>query len=524
MANKTAIIIGAGPAGLTAAYELLTKTEIKPIILETEQFVGGISRTAHYKGNRMDVGGHRFFSKDDRVTALWTKMLPVQGAPALDDKLLGREKPLAENGPDPEKEDEVMLVRDRVSRIIFNRKFFDYPISLKVRTFANMGFMRTMQAGFGYIGCRIKKREETNLENFYINRFGKPLYSMFFEDYTEKLWGVHPRDISPDWGSQRVKGLSISKAIKNAVSKMFHKKGGEVETSLIEQFIYPKKGPGQLYEKMAEEIVKLGGEILYGKTVQKVHLTDGKVTAVSATNEEGVSEKYIADYFLSSMPIKDLAEAFGQETVPEKVYEIATALPYRDFMTVGLLLDKLKVKNTTKMKTLGDIVPDCWMYVQDRDVRLGRIQIFNNWSPYMVEDPEHRVWVGLEYFCAEGDAMWTSKDEDFIANAVNELVKIGVIDSADSVLDSTLLRVKKAYPAYFGSYAQFDEVKDWLNGIDNLYCIGRNGQHRYNNMDHSMVTAMVACEAIANGATDKTAVWEVNTEKVYHETKTQENA
>ena len=524
MANKTAIIIGAGPAGLTAAYELLTKTEIKPIILETEQFVGGISRTAHYKGNRMDVGGHRFFSKDDRVTALWTKMLPVQGAPALDDKLLGREKPLAENGPDPEKEDEVMLVRDRVSRIIFNRKFFDYPISLKVRTFANMGFMRTMQAGFGYIGCRIKKREETNLENFYINRFGKPLYSMFFEDYTEKLWGVHPRDISPDWGSQRVKGLSISKAIKNAVSKMFHKKGGEVETSLIEQFIYPKKGPGQLYEKMAEEIVKLGGEILYGKTVQKVHLTDGKVTAVSATNEEGVSEKYIADYFLSSMPIKDLAEAFGQETVPEKVYEIATALPYRDFMTVGLLLDKLKVKNTTKMKTLGDIVPDCWMYVQDRDVRLGRIQIFNNWSPYMVEDPEYRVWVGLEYFCAEGDAMWTSKDEDFIANAVNELVKIGVIDSADSVLDSTLLRVKKAYPAYFGSYAQFDEVKDWLNGIDNLYCIGRNGQHRYNNMDHSMVTAMVACEAIANGATDKTAVWEVNTEKVYHETKTQENA
>ena len=524
MANKTAIIIGAGPAGLTAAYELLTKTQIKPIILETEAFVGGISRTAHYKGNRMDVGGHRFFSKDDRVTALWTKMLPVQGAPALDDKLLGREKPLAENGPDPEKEDEVMLVRDRVSRIIFNRKFFDYPISLKVRTFANMGFMRTMQAGFGYIGCRIKKREETNLENFYINRFGKPLYSMFFEDYTEKLWGVHPRDISPDWGSQRVKGLSISKAIKNAVSKMFHKKGGEVETSLIEQFIYPKKGPGQLYEKMAEEIVKLGGEILYGKTVNKVHLTDGKVTAVSATNEEGVSEKYIADYFLSSMPIKDLAEAFGQETVPEKVYEIATTLPYRDFMTVGLLLDKLKVKNTTKMKTLGDIVPDCWIYVQDRDVRLGRIQIFNNWSPYMVEDPEHRVWVGLEYFCAEGDKMWTSKDEDFIANAVNELVKIGVVDSADSVLDSTLLRVKKAYPAYFGSYAQFDEVKDWLNGIDNLYCIGRNGQHRYNNMDHSMVTAMVACEAIANGATDKTAVWEVNTEKVYHETKTQENA
>ena len=524
MDKKSAIIIGAGPAGLTAAYELLTKTDVKPIILEMEQFVGGISRTAHYKGNRMDVGGHRFFSKDERVTNLWTKMLPVQGAPALDDKLLGREKPLAENGPDPEKEEQVMLVRDRVSRIIFNRKFFDYPISLKVRTFANMGFLRTMQAGFGYIACCIKKREETNLENFYINRFGKPLYSMFFEDYTEKLWGVHPRDIAPDWGSQRVKGLSISKALKNALGKIFKKKGGEVETSLIEQFIYPKKGPGQLYEKIAEEIVARGGEILYGKTVDKVTLKDGKVDTVYVLNADGTREEYQADYVLSSMAVKDLAEAFGADTLPSDVYQIATNLPYRDFMTVGLLLDKLKVKNKTKMKTLGDIVPDCWIYVQDRDVRLGRIQIFNNWSPYMVEDPEHRVWVGLEYFCSEGDKMWTSKDEDFIANAIAELVKIGVIESADSVLDSTLLRVKKAYPAYFGTYAEFDKVKDWLNGVENLYCIGRNGQHRYNNMDHSMVTAMVACESIANGQTDKTAVWEVNTEKVYHETKTQENA
>ena len=523
MREKIAVIIGAGPAGLTAAYELLTKSEdIRPIILETENFVGGISRTATYKGNRMDIGGHRFFSKDERVTKLWTELLPVQGQPALDDKLLDREKPLSENGPDPETADEVMLVRDRVSRIIYKRKFFDYPISLKARTFINMGFFATVKAGVGYLGSCIKKREECNLENFYINRFGKPLYEMFFEDYTEKLWGVHPRDISADWGAQRVKGLSVSKAIKNALTKPFKKKNKEVETSLIEQFIYPKKGPGQLYEKMAEEIVRMGGEIRYGRTVHKFDLKDGKVATVYAMNAENEVESYPADYCISSMPIKDLLEAIGKENAPSDVYEVATNLPYRDFMTVGLLLKDLKVKNKTKMKTLGGIVPDCWIYVQDRDVRLGRIQIFNNWSPYMVENPQENVWVGLEYFCTEGDGMWTSPDEEFIQNAVNELVKIGVVDSSDKVLDSTVIRVKKAYPAYFGAYAQFDKVRAYLDGFDNLFCVGRNGQHRYNNMDHSMATAMVACEEILKGGTDKQAVWSVNTEKSYHETKTEE--
>lgn len=522
MERKTAIIIGAGPAGLTAAYELLTKTkDVKPVVLEMENFVGGISRTATYKSNRMDVGGHRFFSKDERVTALWTKMLPVQGAPSKDDKLLGREKPLAEGGPNPETEDETMLVRDRVSRIIYKRKFFDYPISLKPRTFINMGLFSTLKAGFGYLGSCMHKRPESNLENFYINRFGKPLYGMFFEDYTEKLWGVHPSQLSADWGSQRVKGLSISKAIANAFKKAFGKKDKEVETSLIEQFLYPKKGPGQLYEKMAEEIVRLGGEILYGRKVVNVALKEGKVDTVSALNADGALETYAADYFISSMPIKDLLEAIGKENAPEEVYDVATNLPYRDFMTVGVKLDGLKVKNKTKIKTLGDIVPDCWIYVQDRDVRLGRIQIFNNWSPYMVDEPEKYVWLGLEYFCTEGDKMWTSSDEAFVSNALDELVKIGVIESKEHVLDTTLLRVKKAYPAYFGSYEKFDVVKDWLNGLDNLYCIGRNGQHRYNNMDHSMVTAMVACENIISGERDKTALWSVNTEKTYHETKTE---
>ncbi|MBO5736639.1 MAG: hypothetical protein J6S04_02415, partial [Clostridia bacterium] len=354
--------------------------------------------------------------------------------------------------------------------------------------------------------------------------FGKPLYGMFFEDYTEKLWGVHPRDISADWGAQRVKGLSVSKAIKNAFGKMFKGKNRQVETSLIEQFIYPKKGPGQLYEKMAEKIVELGGEICYGKTVTKLHIDGNQIRGVTAVDSEGSETLYTGDYFISSMPIKDLLEAIGKETAPAEEYEIATALPYRDFMTVGLLLDGLKVKNKTKMKTLGNIVPDCWIYVQDRDVRLGRIQIFNNWSPYMVQNPQENVWVGLEYFCSEGGEMWTSADEDFTKKAVEELVKVGVIDSPEKVLDSTVIRVKKAYPAYFGAYANFDKVRAYLDGFDNLFCIGRNGQHRYNNMDHSMVTAMVAAEEIAKGSTDKNGVWSVNTEKSYHETKTEEKA
>lgn len=520
MEKKTAVIIGAGPAGLTAAYELLKNSDdVLPIILELEDFVGGISRTATYKGNRMDIGGHRFFSKDDRVTALWTELLPMQSGPSIDDKLLGREKPLQENGKDPETCDDVMLVRERVSRIIYKRKFFDYPISLKARTFINMGLWDTMKAGFGYIGSCIHKRKEDNLENFYINRFGKPLYQMFFEDYTEKLWGVHPSNISADWGAQRVKGLSVSKAIKNAFSKLFKKKQKEVETSLIEQFIYPKKGPGQLYETMANKIVEMGGKILHGRTVCRFVVEDGNVTQVIAKNKQGEEEIYPCNYVVSSMPIKDLVEALGEETVPKDVYEIATTLPYRDFMTVGLLLDRLKVKNKTKIKTLNDIVPDCWIYVQDRDVRLGRIQIFNNWSPYMVENPTKNVWVGLEYFCNEGDAMWTSPNEQFIEKAIEELIKIGVIESKENVLDSTLIRVKKAYPAYFGSYERFDDVKNYLNTYSNLYCVGRNGQHRYNNMDHSMLTAMVAASKIINGETDREELWGVNTEKSYHESK-----
>ncbi len=514
--KKKVVIIGAGPAGLSTAYELSKSDEYDITVLELEKFVGGISRTAEYNGNRMDVGGHRFFTKVDRVSDLWHEIMPLQGEPSLDDILLNRKIELTEGGPDPEKEDRVMLKRNRISRIYFIKKFFDYPISMKARTFINMGFWRTMKSGFGYIGSCIHKRKEKSLEDFYINRFGKPLYQLFFESYTEKLWGVHPSKLSADWGAQRVKGLSLFKAFFSAITKPFKKKSKKVETSLISQFEYPKYGPGQLYTLLAESLVKKGVNIVYEAEVNKLVVGENnQITKVVCKN----GQEYDADYFVSSMPIKDLFLAIGEDKVSKEAYDTAVNLPYRDFITVGLLLDKLKIKNKTKIPTLNNIVPDTWIYVQERDVTMGRMQLFNNWSPYMVKDPEHTVWMGLEYFCSEGDQMWESSDEDFINMAIEEMIKMGIIESKENVLDATRLKVKKAYPAYFGSYDHFDLVRKELDNISNLYCIGRNGQHRYNNMDHSMLTGLIAADYIKEGNTDKTALWEVNTEKEYHETK-----
>ncbi len=519
--NNTVIIVGAGPAGLTAAYKLLTETEYKPIILEESGEIGGISRTVFYNGNRMDIGGHRFFSKDESVMDFWRDLMPVQGAPAKDDAVLGREKPLAEKGPDPEKEDRVMLVRDRVSRIYFLKRFFDYPVTLSADTLKNMGFVNTVKVGFGYVKSSVFKKPEDSLENFYINRFGRPLYEMFFEDYTTKLWGISPKEISADWGAQRVKGLSLSKAILSFLKKPFQGKKGvsqkNVETSLIEQFLYPKKGPGQLWETLAEEIIKLGGEIRLNTKVCDINVSNGKVESVTAQSN-GKNIQYKGEYYISSMPVKDLARGIKGEVVPKDVMHIANNLPYRDFITVGVLVNKLKIKNKTQRKTISDIVPDCWIYIQERDVKMGRLQIFNNWSPYMVANNEDTVWIGLEYFCNEGDEMWNMPDSDFIGFAVEELAHIGIIDKED-VIDANRIKVKKAYPAYFGVYKDFNKLREYLDGIENLYCIGRNGQHRYNNMDHSMLTAFEAVKCIKNGIADRTAVWNVNTEKSYHEKK-----
>lgn len=519
---KTAIIIGAGPAGLTTAYTLLKSTGIKPVILEASGEIGGLSRTAGLHGNRMDLGGHRFFSKSDDVMMLWQEMMPIQGAPALDDKLLGRVKKLVPGGPDPEMADDVLLLRDRVSRIFYRRKFFDYPISLKTQTFANLGLARTLQAGFGYLGAIFFKREERSLEDFYINRFGKALYAMFFEDYTEKLWGIHPSKIAPDWGAQRVKGLSLAKALGSVLLKPFqgkHPEKHEVETSLIDSFLYPKKGPGQLWEKMAAEIVKMGGEIHLNAEVDDIRVSFGKILAVQARHPSGEITSFSGDYYVSSMPVKDLVASMGP-AIPAEVQRIARGLPYRDFITVGLLVDKLKISNQTGLKTVGNIIPDCWIYIQERDVKIGRLQVFNNWSPYLVKDLENTVWIGLEYFCNEGDPMWQASDADFIAEAIDELARIGIIEKT-AVQDSIRLKVRKAYPAYFGTYGEFPVVREYLDSLENLYCIGRNGQHRYNNMDHSMLTGMEAVHCIVNQIKSRDSIWNVNTEESYHEAKGQ---
>lgn len=520
---KKIVIIGAGPAGLTAANELLKDNtrEYEVVILEESQAIGGISQTVKYNGNRMDIGGHRFFSKSDEIMEWWKELMPLQGKDAFDDKLLGREKPLAQGGPDPEKEDVVMLVRDRVSRIYYKKHFFDYPVTMSASTIKNMGFLATMAAGFSYLKACIVKKPETSLENFYINRFGKKLYSMFFEGYTEKLWGRHPSDISADWGSQRVKGLSIRAVIKDMFSKLFggkkKKNKKNVETSLIEQFWYPKYGPGQLWELAAERACQKGARLIKDCSVKNIVCENGKITSVICETKDG-EMTVEGDIFISSMPVRDLVLGMKGEEPAQDIKDIADGLPYRDFVTVGLLVNRLDLENRTKIKTLGNIVPDCWIYVQETNVKLGRIQIFNNWSPYMVKDPEHTVWIGLEYFCKEGDDFWCMSDDECIELASKELESMGVIN-ADEVLDSHRERVKKAYPAYFDTYAYMDKLIEFLDGYDNLYCVGRNGQHRYNNMDHSMLTAIRAAQAIKEGITDKHDIWNVNTEKEYHETK-----
>lgn len=522
--EKTAVIIGAGPAGLTAAYELIKNSSIRPIIYEASQEIGGISRTVRFKGNRIDIGGHRFFSKNDWVMEWWQQFLPVMGAPAKDDLLLNRAVPLSDKpgAPDPEKSDRVMLVRQRISRIFFLRSFFDYPISLNGNTLKNLGPLRLLRIGFSYLWISLFPiREEKTLEDFFVNRFGSELYRTFFRDYTEKVWGVTCREIRPEWGAQRIKGLSVKKALLHALKKNFAKDVSvaqkETETSLIEQFLYPKFGPGQLWETVAEEIVKLGGEIHAGQRVVGIQTEGNRALEIHVEDRATQARKTVkADYFFSTMPVKDLVE--GLTPPPARsVKDIADSLCYRDFITVGLLAKKLLIENETQLKTVKNILPDNWIYIQERDVKLGRLQIFNNWSPYLVADPE-LVWVGLEYFCNEGDALWTLSDQEMSALAVKELAKIGFVEP-EQVIDHVIIRVPKAYPAYFGGYDRFMEVRQHLDRFENLLLIGRNGMHRYNNMDHSMLTAKLAVDYVGGKIKTKDLIWDVNAEEEYHETK-----
>lgn len=517
MAQKTAIIIGAGPAGLTASYELLDRTDIKPIVYEMSGDIGGICKTVNYKGNRIDLGGHRFYSKSDRVRQWWQNIFPVQGVPSKDDILLEREIRLSRqaDAPDPEKTDEVMLVRNRISRIFFLHRFFDYPISLNLNTFSNLGLIRIIKIAVSYVKIRLfPLKNEKSLEDFFTNRFGRELYLTFFKDYTEKVWGVGCNKIKAEWGFRRVKGLSIGSAILHALKNVFSTDRSiaqkKIETTLISQFLYPKLGPGQLWEQVAKIVEQKGGEVHLRHTVVGLKSQDKRIVEIELKDEAtGQIKTEKADFVFSSMPVKDLIHSLGRG-VPGEVRQVAEGLIYRDFITVGLLLKRLKIKNQTKIKTINNIVPDNWIYIQERGVKLGRIQIFNNWSPYMVKD-ENTVWMGLEYFCSEGDELWNKSDNEFAGFAIEELAKIDIIEKED-VLDSVVIRMPKTYPAYFGSYERFETIREFTDRFENLFLIGRNGMHRYSGMDHSMLSAIVAVENIINNVESKDNIWAVDTE------------
>ncbi len=614
---RRAIIIGAGPAGLTAALELLRRTDVVPIVLEASDSIGGISRTIRYKGNRMDIGGHRFFSKSDRVMQWWMDLMPPEDAAEISyqgrttavvppsrsadnatvtpgsltvepTQTSGPHTPVmqssagqtshsggnhaltshswrgglhsvAESAPGAtvalltetfEEEvtgnvadaahtstavtppcpgsDLVMLVRPRKSRIYYLRRFFDYPIRLTGATLAALGPLRTVRVGLSYLWSRVHKiQPERSLEDFLINRFGRELYLTFFKSYTEKVWGTPCKSISAEWGAQRIKGLSLTTAVKHFVRQSLSRRGRsappaagaaisglaqkDTDTSLIERFLYPKFGPGQLWEHVADLVRARGGEVHTGWSVDCVHCVGDRAASVDAVHTSGTRRSFDGDFFFSTMPVKELVRALDAP-VPPAVREVSEGLEYRDFITVGLLADRLRVHEPD-----GTLLRDTWIYVQEPDVKLGRLQIFNNWSPHLVADPD-KVWLGLEYFCYETDALWKMTDAEIQQFAIAEIEKIGILHAAD-VRDAHVVRVPKTYPAYFGTYSRFDELRTWTDRFENLFLIGRNGMHKYNNQDHSMLTAMTAVDGIVAGHVSKSALWSINTEQEYHEEK-----
>lgn len=522
-AQKTAILIGAGPAGLTAALEMLRRSDVHPVVLEASPtLIGGISCTIEYNGNRMDIGGHRFFSKSDRVMQWWTDLMPIAAgeAGAAVEAIChqGKERSVTTHVAASVDDDLVMLVRPRKSRIYFLRNFFDYPLAINAQTIRQLGLMRMIRIGIGYLKAKLfPRKHEKTLEDFLINRFGTELYLTFFKSYTEKVWGVKCNQISAEWGAQRIKGLSLRTALLHFVKKAFGPKAKgdlaqkNVETSLIEQFLYPKFGPGQLWEHVAELVVQKGGELRRGWRVTRLHVEGKRIAAVTATDPEGQEHQLAADYVFSTMPVRELIRALDCP-VPANVQEVSDGLQYRDFITVGLLVDRLAVTEPD-----GSPLRDTWIYIQEPDVLLGRLQIFNNWSPWMVADPS-KVWIGLEYFCYDTDELWKMDNEALAKLAIGEVEKIGILRSAE-VRDWHVVRVPKTYPAYFGTYDRFDEISQYLNGFENLFLVGRNGMHKYNNQDHSMLTAMTAVDQIVAGQIDKAALWQINTEQEYHEEK-----
>ncbi len=525
-------VIGAGPAGLSFADRLLSiEPTAKIDIYEKSCYIGGLSKTVKYKGNRIDIGGHRFFSKSSEVMNWWAQKFPIEADTVsnnLQIKYRNQRRSIEGLNIADEvdiKRGRIMLLRNRKSRILYERKLYDYPLKLNLKTLRNIGFLKMITVSSSYLLSKLEYSSPKNLEEFIISRFGKKLYSMFFETYTYKVWGRHPKDISPEWGAQRIKGLSIRKLLVDVAKKSFNmltKQTGEIaqkeiETTLIERFLYPKYGPGHMWEEVAKDLTEKGVEISLQTKVTGIVVSDDldhvNQIQICTRDDKEVTINY--DYVVSTMPISELVDAMLTKSpkgiIPDTVLQIASSLPYRDFITVGILLDCL-------VGPQGEDLDDTWIYIQEPDVKVGRIQIFNNWSPYLVSDPTKK-WIGMEFFCNEGDDLWSMSDDAIINKAKEELVMLKLCSKKD-IIDSTVIREAKTYPAYFDSYKDFKLLINVFDKIDNLFLIGRNGMHKYNNQDHSMLTGFKAAELIAGKRTrpsDKNIIWDINAEQEYHE-------
>lgn len=482
--SKIAVIIGAGPSGLACAYELIEKkSNIIPIIIEKLPNVGGLSRTVYRDNLGVDIGGHRLYTNDDYVKSIWFKFLSVQNSKAIDDILSSREVEYPLCGKNPEEFDDVMLIRNRFSSIIYNGSFFSYPLKINLETFKKLGFIVSFKAAFSYLKTIFLKRDEKNLEDFMINRFGKVLYEIFFKDYTKKVWGVGADVLSCEWGNERIRKLSLFKTILNSVLSNFKFLKFKKETSLIDKFCYPKFGCSQLWDLMAKYIVENNGKIILNSEFLGFDFSDDKILSVKYKDEKGVLKEISADYFISSAPICELIKTLE---VPESTKKYALSLPYRDYILVSFYTDKFNLKNYTDYKTINNITPDNWLYLQENDAIAARIQIMNNWSPYLVPDFENKYLISLEYFVNENDYLWLKSDDEIINLAVGECEKYNLFDRKN-VIKSFVIKEKKAYPAYYGEYRHINEIKQSIKKYKNLYLIGRNGQHKYNNMDEAMV-------------------------------------
>lgn len=461
------IIIGAGPTGLTAAYEL-NKIGLKTVILEQRAIVGGIARTENYKGYGVDIGGHRFYTKLPEIEAIWHDVL----------------------GDD-------FLRRPRLSRIYYNRRFFYYPIRL-LNVISNLGFVETLRIGSSYLLSRLRPYpHEDNLQEWVSNRFGRRLFDIFFKTYTEKVWGIPCTEIKAEWAAQRIKGLSLTTAIKNA---LFPTQGQTVKT-LIDAFDYPRRGPGMLWTTLKEQLIGAGHHVILSAEVTALKLEDQRVKQVVATTPHGeivVSGQHV----ISSMPLNALIARL-QPSPPPEIRQAAEQLTYRDFLTVALIVQR------------DDLFPDNWIYVHSPEVQVGRIQNFKNWSAAMIPDSAPQTsCIGLEYFCNQHDLLWQQSDDELIALGKSELAQLGLVNPAE-VTDGVVFRQPKAYPVYMGEYqAYLEQLKQYLDSLENLQTAGRNGLHKYNNQDHSMLTAILAVRNIMGASHD---LWEVNTERSYHE-------